>query len=113
MPPTLKPPEGGLIVVEVAEVASTKSAITWSFVGRTERSVLVRTTVKLVGSVETRDQVSVSASVEDHEEVLLGWVTWKACTETAPARRARRLAECIALVLGEVIQGNEQARCNE
>lgn len=72
VPPTLYPPEGGLMDVDVAEVASTKSESTWLFVGMTERSVLVRTTVKLVGSVSTRTQESVLVSVEDHEEVLLG-----------------------------------------
>ena len=48
---------------------------TWSLVGKTERSVLVRTTVKFVGSVLTRCHAMELEPVEVHEDVLLGEVT--------------------------------------
>ena len=102
VPPTLNPPEGASMVVLVADVASTKESSTWSFTGMTDRSVLVRTTVKLVGSVSTRTQARVFEPVEVQDEELEGCVTWNACTESAPlARIARRLTECIVVVLVE------------
>jgi len=84
-----------------AEDASTLVARVWSLTGMTERSVFVRTTVKDVASVLTRDQVRVLLPEAAQEVELLGEVTWKADAESAAAKSAKR-ADAVRIVSFEM-----------
>jgi len=96
VPPTGRPPLGGGMEMEFADVASTNESRRRLFVGSTVRSVLVRMTVKLVGSVSTRFHASVFVPDDTHPEELLGVVTWRAAAESARARTDANERACIA-----------------
>lgn len=63
--------------------------------------MLVRTTVKLVGSVETRSQERVFEPVEAQPSFSLGTVTRKAETLSAAARTERKVVACIVASVRE------------